>query len=202
MKKYLLWAFGLLVLVPVFLSSCSTSSKAVKEDVGKDPQVLSGEGVTLKLRYLDVKALYTLYNNRNNPFLYYSSGTLTVFDLNVTSDKPVQLNLKDMQLSSDKGTRTYVSKQTLASFWDTRLTTVKTSRSNGRSDYSNWSRGTVLDTIDKQMYPDVVSVPAGSETSGHVAFEIIRGAKNGKLSIPVKDSEGKLVHEFTYEFSF
>jgi hypothetical protein len=71
MKKNLKWALGLLVLLPLFLYSCSTSSTAQKGEVGRDRQVLSEEGVTLELSYLDQKALYSVHNSRNNPFVNY-----------------------------------------------------------------------------------------------------------------------------------
>jgi hypothetical protein len=202
MKKNFKWTLGLLILVPLFLYSCSTTSKAQKEDVGKNPQVLSEEGVTLDLRYLDQKALYSLHNNRNNPFLYYTSGTLTVIDLKITSDSPAQLVLKDMQLSSDKGVRMFVSKQTLSSFWNARLTKKYSSKSKGKSQYSNWTERIVLDTIEQYVYTDVVEISPGAESSGYVLFEIIRGAKSGKLTLPVYDGQGGLIHEFSYEFSF
>jgi hypothetical protein len=202
MKKNLKWALGLLVLLPLFLYSCSTSSTAQKGEVGRDRQVLSEEGVTIELSYLDQKALYSVHNSRNNPFVNYMSGTLTVIDIKITSDSEVKLELQDMQLSSDKGVRTHVSKQTLASFWSARMQKAKNPRSKGKSQYSNWTESIVLDTIDQYVYPDEVTVPAGSDASGYVLFEIIRRAENGRLTVPVYDAQGELVHEFIYEFKF
>jgi hypothetical protein len=95
MKKNFCFGLLLFISVPIFLFSCATSGVSERSDDSLNGfTTFSQKGVTVALRYLDQRALFSRFGNRNNPFVNHTSGTLIVIETTIQtfSDTPLRMD--------------------------------------------------------------------------------------------------------------
>jgi hypothetical protein len=203
MKKMLiLLAAGISLML--LIAGCSTGGSVTK--LGEVPDgytTLGHNGVTLQIAYIDYRDLVKLYGQKNNPFIRYKSGSFLVLETTIESDTPVVLNLDTARLATPGGNRGPTPVEEVRGYWDTRLSKNYAGKSQGKTQFSNWSMKITMQIIDETILEKSVTVPADEELGGYILFDQIRGEKdvNAIFTLPVYDKQGELVHEFEFSFS-
>jgi hypothetical protein len=183
MNGKIIGTLPIFILLGILLFGCSTGGTAGKPGgVTTEVVTRSQNGVVVSARYLDRKALYDIYGNRNNPFFEYQSNPLIVFGISVKTKPAVTLRLSKVKIEFLGLEDRPVSRVELTSYWEQRLR--KKTHPNG--SLSSRHRGWSYNTISKQ-----------DEVKGLLLFIGLRNRHGtATIRIPVYDTVGKKIHEF------
>jgi hypothetical protein len=198
MNGKIIGTLPIFILLGILLFGCSTGSIAGKPGgVTTEVVTRSQNGVVVSARYLDRKALYDIYGNRNNPFFEYQSNPLIVFGISVKTKPAVTLRLSKVKIEFLGLEDRPVSRVELTSYWEQRLR--KKTHPNGSlsSRHRGWSYNTISKIIEGSVVPDVLTLDAQDEVKGLLLFIGLRNRHGtATIRIPVYDTVGKKIHEF------
>jgi hypothetical protein len=122
MKKNFCFGLLLFIVLPVILFSCATSGVSERSnDAANEFTTYSENGATVALRYLDRRALFSRFGNRNNPFVNHTTGTLIVIETTIQSLSDTPLRMDNIVLGSEGGLRPPLLKSDLLRLWEYRL---------------------------------------------------------------------------------
>jgi predicted acetyltransferase len=190
--------FSIFILLGILLSSCSSSGTAQKTGgVTSEVVTRSDKGVVVSALYIDRKALYDTYGNRNNPFFEYQSNPLIVFGFSVKSKTAVNLRLSKVKIEFLGLEDRPLSRVELTSYWETRLRKKNHPSGSLSSRHRGWSYNTISKIIEGSVVPDVLSLDAQDELKGLLLFTGLRNRHGtATIRVPVYDTAGKKIHEF------
>jgi hypothetical protein len=200
MRKKFYKGIFLFIVLPAILFSCATSGVYERSsDATNEFTTYSENGVTVILRYLDKRALFRHFGNRNNPFVNHTTGTLIVVETTVQSLSDTPLRMDNIVLGSEGGLRAPLPKSDLLRLWEYRLR--KRTMDSASVQYHNWSRKYVLNLLETRVVSEPIDIEPQSEISGLLLMRSFpRERGEAKLELPVYDMEGTLVYEFTFTF--
>jgi hypothetical protein len=198
-NKFHTGLFGF-ILLPVILLSCTTSGSSERsKDTAANFTTVSENGVSVSLRYLDQRALFNRFGNRNNPFVNHTTGTLIVIEATIQSLSDTPLRIDDIVLGSEGGSRPPIPKSDLLRIWEYRLR--KRTMGSASVQYHNWSWKYVLNLLETSVLSDPVAIAPQTEFSGLLLFKSFPRERGvARIDLPLYDQKGTLMQAFTFTF--
>ena len=193
-KKIILLTLPVLIPLLIFVG-CATDRNAVqRKEV--PPMTLSEQGITLTLNYLTEDQLIVKFGKKNNPFIAPPSvvgiNQEMVFELSVESQPAGEILLKEVELQFGGKAEGPKNIFHLTRFWEVELT---------RGDTAEYTLGRMKQVIKKNLLPNKTIIKPGSGSTGLVAF-LGKFPRYGNftLYIPVFNKNGKMIHNFRFDF--